>query len=532
MASQKQPQRKDSDVSEKSDSGGGDPYASADYQEALEDVHTRFILNLPPSELETADRLFFQLEQAWWFYEDWICDPHPEKVLPRFSSFKPFAQKMFAYSEMLPESHKFGSMWAEFSQYKRGISNYGCILLSVDYTKVILCQVWNGKTFTFPAGKINQGEDGLTAAARETYEETGFDPNCVFGQTASWKATDPAKITWKSLQEQDALIFQEDNGKRRTCYVCHGVPEDFPFLPVARKEVAKVAWYRVDKIPKSSYAVFPFLSQLRRWIAQRTKSSRDKSTGRSNARKKGTPKRSGNNSRGRDSRGKVRDGDGLVTSGLAAPGEVSRWSEDDMFAVNERLLGRKITYDGNPHLFEQGFQGQDPHAFHVVGGSFLNTNDSTLAPPPATSKLQPLFRGSNNDTGKDELLPFFSDDGATPWGETVEDAKGALPPRALKDDADALLALLQQTKDPPKSLLTTGNDVDVAFLTDAEVTARSNETKTTDRRVTMRAQYEADMEFIREWVANLPKPGPSKHFGTFKLDADAIMANALASVSK
>ena len=38
--------------------------ASQDYQDALEDVHTRFILNLPPSELETADRIFFQLEQG------------------------------------------------------------------------------------------------------------------------------------------------------------------------------------------------------------------------------------------------------------------------------------------------------------------------------------------------------------------------------------------------------------------------------------------------------------------------------------
>ena len=31
---------------------------------ALEDVHTRFILNLPPKELATSDRIFFQLEQV------------------------------------------------------------------------------------------------------------------------------------------------------------------------------------------------------------------------------------------------------------------------------------------------------------------------------------------------------------------------------------------------------------------------------------------------------------------------------------
>ena len=35
------------------------------YEEALDDVHTRFILNLPDEELQSAPRIFFQLEQAW-----------------------------------------------------------------------------------------------------------------------------------------------------------------------------------------------------------------------------------------------------------------------------------------------------------------------------------------------------------------------------------------------------------------------------------------------------------------------------------
>ena len=34
------------------------------FEEALDDVHTRFILNLPPEELSSTDRIFFQLEQA------------------------------------------------------------------------------------------------------------------------------------------------------------------------------------------------------------------------------------------------------------------------------------------------------------------------------------------------------------------------------------------------------------------------------------------------------------------------------------
>ena len=130
------------------------------YEEALDDVHTRFILNLPPEELASTNRIFFQLEQAWWFYDDFICDGS-DKPLPRFKGVKPFALKLFQTSPVLsPLLPQFPKYWEEFSKYKRTISTYGTILMNQDCTKVILCQVWNGKTWMFPAGKINQNEDG------------------------------------------------------------------------------------------------------------------------------------------------------------------------------------------------------------------------------------------------------------------------------------------------------------------------------------------------------------------------------------
>jgi hypothetical protein len=39
------------------------------FDEALEKVETRFIYNLPETELAHIERLFFQIEQAHWFYE-------------------------------------------------------------------------------------------------------------------------------------------------------------------------------------------------------------------------------------------------------------------------------------------------------------------------------------------------------------------------------------------------------------------------------------------------------------------------------
>ena len=193
------------------------------YEDALDEVHTRFILNLPSEELESADRIMFQLEQAWWFYEDMICDrAAPELNMPRFSNLKPFAKILFDMSPLLNSlGSDFQTMWSEFSAYKRKISTYGTILLNNSVKgsiKIVLCQTWNGTTWTLPAGKINQGESPIDAAVRETFEETGFDPNCKLGITKEWKESeeeDPATgseqgksslITWSyPLKDEDAL---------------------------------------------------------------------------------------------------------------------------------------------------------------------------------------------------------------------------------------------------------------------------------------------------------------------------------------
>lgn len=570
-----------------------DPAVLEAFRDALEDVHTRFLLNLPEEELATADRILFQIEQAWWFYEDWICDQQDLNIsgaLPRFKHLKPFAVEMFQISPIL-DNHKFFAMWETFSQYKRKISTYGCILLNQDCNKIVLCQDWNSKSWTFPAGKINQGEVAMDAAARETWEETGFDPNGKYGITQQMNAT------WRQpLQEKDAVAFTEDSGKRRTYYICHGVPEDFPFDPVARKEVSAVAWHPLEKVPKKNYAVLPILPKVKRWIKrnvtnvgnnnnnkQKTpKKQRDKSKGRHGSPKKqsqqqqqhqenATPLKSNKTpSRKEDSnkktpnrdrkkqgsrplsRGKrVAEDNPLLETGLAEVGSQDRWTEEDMFAVNEKLIGRKVEYDGNPHVFsEQGFQGMDPHHFHVVGGTFLNSDTNALAPPPPTSRLQHLFRTKSQDgSGDDEggegggasaevLTPFFSDEGATPWGEVVEEVKDTVvsPTREMMLTKDSDLNKInkkggnknkkQQGKNKPKAIMATAdNDSDLVFMTDQEITKRSQQIKLAEWNATneLERKYQQDLQDIQDWVNNLPQAAPTKHFGEFKFDVDALM---------
>ena len=248
------------------------------------------------------------------------------------------------------------------------------------------------------------------------------------------------------------------------------------------------------------------------------------------------------------------DSELLVESGLAQAGDMSGWSEEDMFKTNEKLLGRKIEYDGNPHVFaEQGFAGgQDPHAFHVVGGTFLNSGGiAKLAPAPESSRLQPLFRTQESGGSNDSipLTPFFSSDGVTPWGEVVEDAKVTNAPPASRPQpqtrpgqpSSSNISTAGEKASVQRESTTAVNAVEQdengVFLTDREITARSQAEKTRKidyeaKRRQRRIQYEQDMEFVRQWVANLPRGRVTKEFGEFRLDAEAIVARAMASIER
>jgi hypothetical protein len=209
---------------------------SEHFLDSLDEVHTRFILNVPQEELSTSERIFFQLEQAWWYYEDLICDKIEEETgscpLPRFANLKPFSKRLFEFSPLLRDLD-FHKLWKEFSLYKRKISTYGCILLNTECTHVAMCKLYKSNVWTFPAGKINQNEIGIDAAARECYEETGFDPHCLLGGlTKEWLTTGQTqKITWnRPLKDpDDTLAFVEQpSGKRRTC--CEYNVDNYPLF--------------------------------------------------------------------------------------------------------------------------------------------------------------------------------------------------------------------------------------------------------------------------------------------------------------
>lgn len=585
------------------------------FHEALEDVETRFILNLPHEELATPDRLFFQLEQAWWYYEDIICDEMEDHetepsakesplsyaaaaqaptpiALPRFKKLQPFCRQLFAMSPMLsPLLDQFDQLWAQFSNYRRKISTYGTILLNQSCTKVILCQDYNSKSWTFPAGKVNQLEKGIEAGARETYEETGFDPSCNLGLTQQMKDevenSGEGQLPWKPLRNEDALRFTEDKtGKLRTCYVCHGVPEDFPFAPVARKEVSAVEWHFLNDLPKKSFAVAPFMGNLRKWICRnvpkKARSSSRAKDKRSSSNMKN--KRAGSKKKDRGSRHSTpaksvisEDDEDLIKSGLGNIGDDNRWTEEDMFKVNEKLIGRKVEYDGNPQIFAtKGFDGIDPHAFRVVGGSFMNSGSSTIASAPEKSKLQPLYRTDDDTNAGDEdgFQPFFADGGE--WGDADQMASNSAkkakkkkksrsntttPTSQRGEEIDieskgkssmtnasglAILSMLRgasTSEDPAPRTIPAVDEVNdekvlSVFMTDAEITQHSQRVKTLDMSIEesltstppspapseIKPEENEHFLHLRSWVENLPETKPTKLFGDFRFDVNKIMA--------
>ena len=327
-------------------------------ESCLEDVETRFLYNLPESELNKSERLFFQIEQAWWFYEDFYADKFDN--IRHFKDLKSFAKAIFGHCQLLSRiHHKFDEMFEDFGAYKSEIPVCGCILLNTDLTKMALACDWGGKSWSFPRGKIDEGESSFECALRETLEETGFDA--------------------RNYCNEENLLVTILNGKIFRLYIAPGVPENTVFVPLTRKEVSKVEFFKIDSLPKSTYSVIPFVPKLKRWISQQVKSRVRGSSTRSPARlsSKGSTRatsrskkesarmqspsplptiaeKGGSNLRSVSSSqkgGKAFDSRNGETFSEEMSSGKKGWGVTDMFKMNAKLTGRDYVYDGNPHSF-------------------------------------------------------------------------------------------------------------------------------------------------------------------------------------
>ncbi|KAL2011511.1 hypothetical protein VTN00DRAFT_4229 [Thermoascus crustaceus] len=239
----------------------------------LDDLCVRFIINLPREELESVERICFQVEEAQWFYEDFIRPLDP--ALPSLS-LKAFAMRIFQHCPLMSQWSHYHHITAfsEFLAYKTRVPVRGAILLNEAMDEVVLVKGWKkGANWSFPRGKINKDEKDIDCAIREVYEETGFD----IREAGLVKDEKDIKYIEITMREQHMRL-----------YVFRGVPMDTHFEPRTRKEISKIEWYKLSELPtlkKSKhhdeklavanankfYMVAPFLHPLKKWIAQQRK---------------------------------------------------------------------------------------------------------------------------------------------------------------------------------------------------------------------------------------------------------------------
>ncbi|EMD64974.1 hypothetical protein COCSADRAFT_36321 [Bipolaris sorokiniana ND90Pr] len=244
----------------------------------LDDLCVRFIVNLPNEELQSVERICFQIEEAQWFYEDFIRPLDPNN-LPSMHLRK-FSQLMFqhcplfsAYSGQLHQQ-----AYEQFLAYKTRVPVRGAIMLNEDMTHAVLVKGWKkGAKWSFPRGKINKEETDLDCAVREVWEETGFD----LREADLVEPDENMKKITVTMREQSMML-----------YVFRGVPMDAHFEPQTRKEISKIGWYKLTDLPtlrrknqaqpqqahgqdlikeSSFYMVAPFLGPLKQWIKQQNK---------------------------------------------------------------------------------------------------------------------------------------------------------------------------------------------------------------------------------------------------------------------
>ncbi|EED22103.1 decapping enzyme Dcp2, putative [Talaromyces stipitatus ATCC 10500] len=235
----------------------------------LDDLCVRFIINLPREELESVERICFQVEEAQWFYEDFVRPLDP--ALPSLS-LKAFAMRIFQHCPLMSEWSEYhhAAAFSEFLAYKTRVPVRGAILLNHDMDKVVLVKGWKkNANWSFPRGKINKEEKDLDCAVREVLEETGYDLKAA-GLVKDEKHMKHIEIT---MREQHMKL-----------YVFRGVPMDTVFAPQTRKEISRIEWVNLSDLPtvkknkqhdavnaNKFYMVAPFLNPLKKWISQQRK---------------------------------------------------------------------------------------------------------------------------------------------------------------------------------------------------------------------------------------------------------------------
>lgn len=248
----------------------------------LDDLCSRFIINLPAEDRGNLVRICFQIELAHWFYLDYYCTDETARLNP--CGIREFAAHIFQHvPELRSHVSSLDCVLEKWREYKLTVPTYGAILLDGDLSHVLLVQsYWTKASWGFPKGKVNEGEEPWKCAVREVLEETGFDISKLINKNDYIEAT---------IHDQIARL-----------YIIGYIPRDTKFQPQTRNEIKACEWFPLADLPSNKkdmtpkvkmgvspnafFMVLPFVKRMRRWVAERnpkiftnTKRTRHKSMG-------------------------------------------------------------------------------------------------------------------------------------------------------------------------------------------------------------------------------------------------------------
>lgn len=227
--------------------------------EILDDLSSRFIINIPNEERDII-RVLFQIELAYWFYVDFVIIEKPDLIK---YNFKPFAKLMFNHVPFLRQYlTNFDQVIDEWRGYKHNVPTYGAIILDESMENVLMVQgYWSNSTWGFPKGKVNAEEDAVVCACREVKEEIGYD------------------CTDRIEKNEFIEMYIRDTYIR--LYIITGVSKDEQFVPLTRNEIKSIQWFPIKNLPANRYEkelnpnaffmVIPIIRTLKRWIYERRK---------------------------------------------------------------------------------------------------------------------------------------------------------------------------------------------------------------------------------------------------------------------
>jgi mRNA-decapping enzyme subunit 2 len=149
-------------------------------QELLDDLCSRFVLNVPEEELQAFERILFSVEQAHWFYEDNAME---QNMALKSLSLREFTSLMFqSCAALRPYITHIDDIYKDFTTYKTRVPVMGAIILDETLERCLLVKGWKaggGSLLRFPGGP---GGDGVRHPSEA---EAGGSSGGRYGPTAN-----------------------------------------------------------------------------------------------------------------------------------------------------------------------------------------------------------------------------------------------------------------------------------------------------------------------------------------------------------